>query len=144
VTLPGAFRALNGDHIGTEISQRLDTHRAEKEMVETDDADALQKVEHRNIITVEENAGCGNCSTAPQALEESMMLAPADNLISAIPLIVSTEHCVPRSNPIVAATAEMPRCGFALADRSQAGDECADAPHTFTKPELRRVPWIEA
>ena len=54
VTLPSAFRALNGDHIGTEISQRLDAHGAQKEMVETDHADALKKVEHQIIIIVEE------------------------------------------------------------------------------------------
>src|SRR5919198_6748317 len=46
VALPRAFDVLNGDHVGTEIAQELDAHRAKEEMVETDDANTPQQVEH--------------------------------------------------------------------------------------------------
>src|SRR6266700_1377115 len=46
VALPRALRRLDRDHVGTEIRQRLDAHRAEQEMVEADDANSLQQVKH--------------------------------------------------------------------------------------------------
>ena len=46
VALPCALRTFDRDHVRTEIRQYLDAHGAQQEMVEADDADALQEVEH--------------------------------------------------------------------------------------------------
>src|SRR5262249_33044408 len=47
VALPGPVRRLDGNHVGAEVRQRLDAHGAEQEMIEADDADSLQQIEHR-------------------------------------------------------------------------------------------------
>src|ERR1700738_1765840 len=47
VALPGAVRRLDRDHVGAEISERLDAHRSQQEMIAADHADALQEIEHR-------------------------------------------------------------------------------------------------
>src|SRR5205823_1151330 len=46
VPLPRTLGRFDRDHVRAEISQRLDAHRAEQEMVEADDANSLQQVEH--------------------------------------------------------------------------------------------------
>ena len=50
VALPGAVRRLDRDHVGAEISERLDAHRSQQEMIEADHADALQEIEHRIVV----------------------------------------------------------------------------------------------
>src|SRR5262249_15702575 len=47
VALPGSLRRLDRDHVGAEVRQRLYAHGAEQEMIEADDANSLQQVEHR-------------------------------------------------------------------------------------------------
>src|SRR5262249_25725884 len=47
VALPGPLRRLDRDHVGADVRQRLDAHGAEQEMIEADDADSLQQIEHR-------------------------------------------------------------------------------------------------
>ena len=51
VALPSALGALDRNDIGAEISQRLDAHGAEQKMVEADDANSLQQIEHRSPLT---------------------------------------------------------------------------------------------
>src|SRR6185295_19549486 len=46
VALPGTLGTLHGDDVGAEVGKRLHRHRAKQEMVEADDANALQQVEH--------------------------------------------------------------------------------------------------
>jgi hypothetical protein len=47
VALPGPLRRLDRDHVGAEVRQRLNAHGAEQEMIETDDPNSLQQIEHR-------------------------------------------------------------------------------------------------
>src|SRR3984893_7822918 len=47
---PLAVRRLDRDHVGAEISERLDALRSQQEMIEADHADALQQVEHRIVV----------------------------------------------------------------------------------------------
>ncbi len=46
VALPCPLRTFDRDHVRAEIRQHLDAHGAQQEMIEADDADALQEVEH--------------------------------------------------------------------------------------------------
>jgi hypothetical protein len=46
VALPAALRRLDRDDVGAKVSQRLYPHGPQQEMVEADDADAFQEVEH--------------------------------------------------------------------------------------------------
>src|SRR5437764_4762248 len=46
MALPRALGRLDRDHVGAQIGQRLDAHRTKQKMVEADDANALQKIEH--------------------------------------------------------------------------------------------------
>src|SRR5262249_60187015 len=52
VALPGSLRRLDRDHVGAEVRQRLYAHGAEQEMIEADDANSLQQVEHRMSPTL--------------------------------------------------------------------------------------------
>jgi hypothetical protein len=47
VALPGSLRRFDRDHVGAEVRQRLNAHGAEQEMIETDDPNSLQQIEHR-------------------------------------------------------------------------------------------------
>jgi hypothetical protein len=48
--LPCAVGVLDRDHVRAQVAERLDAHRAQQEMVETDDADTLQQVEHATPV----------------------------------------------------------------------------------------------
>src|SRR5262249_11466146 len=45
VALPGSLRRLDRDHVGAEVRQPVDARGAEREMIETDDANSLQQIE---------------------------------------------------------------------------------------------------
>src|SRR5204863_9155435 len=73
VTLPRAFGGFDRDHIGAEIRKRLDAHRAEQEMVEADDADSLQQVEHAGS-SQKRGTVCERCG-GPQIVATQSLLS---------------------------------------------------------------------
>jgi hypothetical protein len=46
MTLPGAVRGFDRNHVGAEVAEHLDAHGPEQKMIEADDADAIEQVEH--------------------------------------------------------------------------------------------------
>src|SRR5262249_33893679 len=78
VPLPRAFRRFDGDHVGAEIGERLDAHRAEQEMVEADDADSLQEIEHAGSPT--SGGTLGERGGGPQIARSELSVVPANSL----------------------------------------------------------------
>src|SRR5262249_24009495 len=60
--LPRALGRLHRDHVGAEVGERLDAHRPKQKVVETDDANSLQEIEHVASATLgayyARGAGC--------------------------------------------------------------------------------------